>query len=113
MENRIVARLSGVTRCDDRRIIRDEGFVERGLNPMGTPVNYPDVLAAALCLNRDERVRLLQALTDGLAEIEREEEVSSELKAELERRLAHYEAHPETGVSFDEVKAMLKSRYGL
>jgi putative addiction module component (TIGR02574 family) len=102
-----------VTPCDGRRIISDEGLVERGLNSVGIPVNYSDVLAAALRLNRDERVRLVQALSDAPSEAESEEEALRELHAELERRLAHYEAHPETGVSFDEVKAMLKSRYGV
>jgi putative addiction module component (TIGR02574 family) len=35
-------------------------------------------------------------------------EVSSELKAELEARLADFERNPEAGYSWDQVKAHLK-----
>lgn len=99
--------------------------------------SYSDILAAALRLNRGDRERLVQSLTESVAESPSEvaaadellaaanakldkimeeryrDETPEELHAELERRLAYLEAHPESGISFDEIKAMLNARYGV
>ena len=38
--------------------------------------------------------------------------LTEEQKAELDRRLAEYEAHPEQALPWDEVYARLQARYG-
>lgn len=67
--------------------------------------------AEALNLPADQRARLAEALWESIA---REARTNAEVlplgdeeRAELDRRLADYEAHPETSVSWDEVKAKL------
>ena len=61
-----------------------------------------------------ERVRLAQALWDSIAdEANADPDVlplSDEQRAELDRRLADYRAHPEASIPWEEVKAQLLDR---
>lgn len=65
-------------------------------------------VAAILELPVQERIRLVELIWDSVAAVPEAVEVSPELKAELEARLAEFEANPEAGYSWDEVKSRLK-----
>lgn len=51
-----------------------------------------------------ERIRLVELIWDSIAAVPEAVPVSSELKAELDRRLAEFEANPEAGSPWDEVR---------
>ena len=55
-----------------------------------------------------ERIRLVELIWDSVAAIPEAVEISPALKAELEARLAEFEASPEAGYSWDQVKSRLK-----
>ena len=55
-----------------------------------------------------ERIRLVELIWDSVAAVPEAVEVSPELKAELEVRLAEFESNPHAGYSWDEVKSRLK-----
>lgn len=101
---------------------------------MASPMNYSEILAAAARLGREDRIRLVTALSADISESSTEEftdepelaaarervdklmeerygkETPDELRAELERRVAHYQANPETGVSWEDVRDRLLRR---
>lgn len=56
-----------------------------------------------------ERIRLAGLTWDSVAAAPEAVTVSPELKAELEARLAEFEANPEAGYSWDEVKSRLSN----
>ena len=56
-----------------------------------------------------ERIHLVELIWDSVAAVPEAVEVSPALKAELEARLAEFEANPDAGYSWDQVKAHLKS----
>jgi putative addiction module component (TIGR02574 family) len=72
-------------------------------------VSVQELEAEARKLPAAERARLAEALWDSIAdEANTDPEVlplSDNQRAELDRRLADYRAHPETSVSWEEVKA--------
>lgn len=51
-----------------------------------------------------ERIRLVELIWESVAAVPDAVPVSDELKAELDRRLAEFEANPEGGVPWDEVR---------
>jgi len=55
-----------------------------------------------------ERIRLVELIWDSVAAVPEAVEVTPELKIELEARLKEFEANPEAGYSWDEVKLRLK-----
>jgi len=65
-------------------------------------------IADILELPVQERIRLVELIWDSVAAVPEAVEISSALKAELEVRLAEFEANPETGYSWDQVKSRLK-----
>ncbi len=65
-------------------------------------------IADILELPVQERIRLVELIWDSVAAVPEAVEVSPALRAELEARLAEFEAHPEAGYSWDQVKARLK-----
>lgn len=65
-------------------------------------------IAAILELPVQERIRLVELIWDSVAAVPEAVEISSALKAELEARLAEFEANPEVGYSWDQVKLRLK-----
>ncbi len=77
-------------------------------------MNVQEIEAEALKLPAGERIRLAEALWDSIAdEANADPDVlplSDEQRAELDRRLADYQAHPETSVPWEEVKARLFGR---
>ncbi len=54
-----------------------------------------------------ECIRLVELIWDSVAALPEAVEISPALKTELETRLAEFEANPETGYSWDQVKSHL------
>ena len=65
-------------------------------------------IAAILELPVQERIRLVELIWDSVAAVPEAVKISPALKAELETRLAEFEANPEAGYSWDQVKSRLK-----
>ncbi|MCC7422495.1 MAG: addiction module protein [Planctomycetaceae bacterium] len=68
-----------------------------------------EILDAAQRLSRDERIVLVQALWDSIAETE-SPVLDDALKAELDRRITEDDANPGTGLAWDDVKRQILSR---
>ncbi|MGH8738923.1 MAG: addiction module protein [Burkholderiales bacterium] len=64
----------------------------------------PLSVAEILELPVAERIRLVELIWDSIAAVPESVTVSEELKAELERRLAEFEANPEAGSPWEEVR---------
>ena len=79
-------------------------FSERGTMPCMNNIS----IAAILELPVQERIRLVELIWDSVAAVPEAVKVSPALKAELEVRLAEFEANPEAGYSWDQVKSCLK-----
>ena len=54
-----------------------------------------------------ERIRLVELIWDSVATVPEAVEISPELKAELEARLAEFEENPDAGFSWEQVKSRL------
>jgi putative addiction module component (TIGR02574 family) len=66
-------------------------------------------VADILELPVQERIHLVEMIWESIAAFPQAIEVSPELKAELNARLADFERNPEAGYSWDQVKSQLKS----
>ena len=58
----------------------------------------------------EDRLRLVEAVWDGIADQDYEPELTEEMKAELDRRIAELDRNPDAGVPWEEVKARLQRR---
>ena len=65
-------------------------------------------IADILKLPVQERTRLVELIWDSVAAVPDDMEISPELKAELEARLAEFEENPEAGFSWEQVKSRLR-----
>jgi putative addiction module component (TIGR02574 family) len=65
-------------------------------------------IADILELPIQERIRLVELIWDSVAAVPEAVQISPALKAELETRFAEFEANPESGYSWDQVKSRLK-----
>lgn len=65
-------------------------------------------IADILELPVQERIRLVELIWDSVAGVPEAVEISPALKAELEVRLAEFEANPEAGYSWDQVRSRLQ-----
>ena len=65
-------------------------------------------IADILELPIQERIRLVELIWDSVAAVSEAVEISPELKIELEARIAEFEANPEAGYSWEQVKSCLK-----
>lgn len=65
-------------------------------------------IADILELPIQERIRLVELIWDSVAAVPEAVQVSPALKSELETRYAEFEANPESGYSWDQVKSRLK-----
>jgi len=52
----------------------------------------------------DERIRIVELIWDSIAAVPEAVPVSDELKVEIDRRLAEFEADPEAGSPWEEVR---------
>ena len=65
-------------------------------------------VAEILELPVQERIRLVELIWDSIAAVPESVGVTPELKAELEARLRAFEADPEAGYSWEQVKSSLR-----
>ena len=61
-------------------------------------------VAEILELSVADRIRLMEVIWDSIAQVPEAIPVSDELKAELAQRLAEFEANPEAGIPWEEVR---------
>ena len=61
-------------------------------------------------LSVEERLALVEELWDSIAESSGELPLSKAQRAELDRRLAEYEAHPDDVIPWEDVKASIAAR---
>ena len=54
-----------------------------------------------------ERIRLVELIWDSIAAVPEAVSISEELKAELDRRLAEFEADPDAGSPWEEVRSRI------
>lgn len=78
-------------------------FSEKGTARMNN-ISIADILELPV----QERIRLVELIWDSVAAVPEAVEISPMLKAELEARLVEFEANPEAGYSWDQVKSRLK-----
>jgi putative addiction module component (TIGR02574 family) len=81
----------------------------RKLWPMRKPVMHSDSL---FDLSPSEKLQLVEDLWDDLAAIPSDIPVHDWQKEELARRKANLQSQPTSGVSWQDVKARIRSRYG-
>jgi putative addiction module component (TIGR02574 family) len=62
-------------------------------------------------MNLEERLALVQAIWDSIAESTERSPLSDELRAELDRRLADHEANPGDTIPWEQVKAEALARF--
>lgn len=67
------------------------------------PIRLSDVLELPVA----ERLKLVEAIWDSIAEVPEAVELTEEQRAELDRRLAEYEKNSEAGSPWPEVKARI------
>ncbi len=70
-----------------------------------TQISVADILELPV----KERIQLVEVIWESIAAVPDAIEVSPELKAELNARLAEFERNPEAAHSWDQVKAHLKN----
>ena len=80
------------------------GFPKKGTISDMNNISIADILELPV----QERIRLVELIWDSVAAVPEAVEISPALKAELEARLAEFEANPEAGYSWDRVKSCLK-----
>ena len=66
-------------------------------------------VAEILELPIQERIQLVELIWESIAAVPDAVEVSRELRAELETRLREFEADPEAGFSWEQVKSHLRN----
>jgi len=66
-------------------------------------------VAEILELPVQERIRLVELIWESIAAVPEAVEVTPEVKAELQKRLKDFEANPEAGYSWEQVKSSLRN----
>lgn len=66
-------------------------------------------VAEILELPVQERIRLVELISESIAAVPEAIDVTPEVKGELEARLREFEADPEAGCSWEQVKAHLQN----
>lgn len=73
-------------------------------------MDYTEVLSAANSLSIHDRIRLAEALWEGIDAEQPVPELTEAQKQELERRLAAHEAAPQDGIPWEQVEAEARAR---
>ncbi|HEY2881967.1 MAG TPA: addiction module protein [Pirellulales bacterium] len=73
-------------------------------------MDFSATLSAVNALNLDDRIRLVEAVWDGIAAEQPQPVLTEAQKQELDRRLAAHNASPDDVVSWEEVKSAALSR---
>jgi len=79
-------------------------FPKKGTMPDMNNISIADILGLPV----QERIRLVELIWDSVAAVPEAVEISPALKAELEARLVEFEANPEAGYSWEQVRSCLK-----
>lgn len=69
-----------------------------------------DLVAEILEMPLDERVELVEAIWDSISAVPEALPLASWQREELDRRLAEYEANPDSGATMEEVFARVRRR---
>lgn len=69
-----------------------------------------EVLSAANALSIDDRIRLVEAVWEGIEAAQPTPQLTEAQKRELDRRLAELDASPDHVVPWEEVKATARAR---
>ncbi len=68
----------------------------------------PDLIAEILALPVTERVRMVEAIWDSISAVPDALSLTQWQKEELDRRLAEFEADPDSGATLEEVFARIR-----
>jgi putative addiction module component (TIGR02574 family) len=71
-----------------------------------------EILEAAKALPQEERIKLAQDFWEIIVEDGYDPDLAPEQAAELDRRLAEFEANPHEGIPWEQVEAELDKRFG-
>jgi putative addiction module component (TIGR02574 family) len=63
-----------------------------------------------IALKVEDRISLVQAIWDSIAEEQAYSEITDAQKKELDRRIADSEANPENTLTWEEIRASIKKR---
>jgi putative addiction module component (TIGR02574 family) len=74
-------------------------------------VDFAEALSAINAMSIDDRIRLAEAIWEGIEAEQELPELTEAQKQELDRRMAELDAHPETAVPWEEVWAKAKARF--
>ena len=69
------------------------------------------IMQDILKMSVPERILMVEAIWDSIAENDEQVELSAETKQLLDERLEAHKNNPEEGSSWDEVKARIKSQF--
>ena len=69
------------------------------------------IMQDILKMSVPERILMVEAIWDSIAENDEQVELSAEAKQLLDERLETHKNNPEEGSSWDEVKARIKSQF--
>ena len=75
-----------------------------------TAMSAEALIEEARKLSAAERIRIAEELWDSLSDDELDLPLTDEQRDELDRRLADYEAHPEAGSSWSDVRARIERK---
>lgn len=73
-------------------------------------MDFSETLAAVNAMSIDDRLRLVEAIWDGIEAEEPAPELTEAQKRELDGRMAEHEANPGSAIPWDEVKARLNAK---
>ena len=82
-----------------------------GATPEGGPMTVESLLRQAEALTPDERRELAARLLE--ADVADDAPLTAAQMAELDRRIAHSDANPDSGIPWEVVKARTRVRLGL
>lgn len=87
----------------DPELLQQRIFLE-GYTIRMNSISLSDILGLPV----QERIRLVELIWDSVVAVPEAVEVSPALRIELEARLAEFEANPDAGYSWDQVKSRLR-----
>jgi putative addiction module component (TIGR02574 family) len=73
-------------------------------------MDFTEALSAVNSMSIEDRIRLVEAIWDGIAAQQPSSELTEAQKQELDRRLAEDEASPDDVVAWEDINAETKAR---
>lgn len=73
-------------------------------------MDFAEALSAINAMSVDDRIRLAEAIWDGIEAEQELPQLTDAQKEELDRRIAAYEASPESAVPWEQVEAEVRAR---